>query len=127
MEVKTMVVVEAESEIDAYELTNTRMMRDVISDMPEDALDVDLITTYGFTTKETGGGYYDRKKEKVPLTRMSAMPLPRLFLIVIVAFVPLLNTILTLVGFVYAAINGYGPTGADIGAWFKTRFKKKGE
>ena len=43
MEVKTMVVVEAESEIDAYELTNTRMMRDVISDMPEDALDVDLI------------------------------------------------------------------------------------
>ena len=59
-----------------------------------------LITTYGFTTKETGGGYYDRKKEKVPLT---------------------------LVGFVYAAINGYGPTGADIGAWFKARFKKKGE
>lgn len=38
-----------------------------------------------------------------------------------------LITILTLVGFVYAAINGYGPTGADIGAWFKARFKKKGE
>ena len=58
---------------------------------------------------------------------MSAMPLPRLLLIVIVAFIPLLNTILTLVGFVYAAINGYGPTGADIGEWFKARFKKKGE
>lgn len=86
-----------------------------------------LITTYGYTKKETGGGYYDRKTEKVPLTRMSAMPLPRLFLIVIVAFIPLLNTILTGVGFIYAAVNGYGPTGADIGEWFKARFKKKGE
>ena len=83
-----------------------------------------LITTYGFTTKDGG---YGRPDVKVPMLRMSAMPLPRLFLIVIVAFIPLLNTILTLVGFVYAAINGYGPTGADIGAWFKARFKKKGE
>lgn len=83
-----------------------------------------LITTYGFTTKDGG---YGRPDVKVPMLRMSAMPLPRLFLIVIVAFVPLLNTILTLVGFIYAAINGYGPTGADIGEWFKARFKKKGE
>lgn len=45
----------------------------------------------------------------------------------IVAFIPLLNTILTGVGFIYAAVNGYGPTGADIGEWFKARFKKKGE
>lgn len=86
-----------------------------------------LITTYGHTQKEVGGGYYDRKKEKVPFTRLSAMPLPRLFLIIIVGFIPILNTILTLVGFIYAAVNGYGPTGADIGEWFKTRFKKKGE
>ena len=49
------------------------------------------------------------------------------YLIVIVAFIPLLNTILTGVGFIYAAVNGYGPTGADIGEWFKARFKKKGE
>jgi hypothetical protein len=83
-----------------------------------------LITTYGFTTKDGG---YGRPDVKVPMLRMSAMPLPRLFLIVIVAFIPLLNTILTLVGFIYAAINGYGPTGADIGEWFKARFKKKGE
>ena len=83
-----------------------------------------LITTYGYTTKDGGHG---RPDVKVPMLRMSAMPLPRLFLIVIVAFVPLLNTILTLVGFIYAAINGYGPTGADIGEWFKARFKKKGE
>ena len=83
-----------------------------------------LITTYGYTTKDGG---YGRPDVKVPMLRMSAMPLPRLFLIVIVAFIPLLNTILTLVGFVYAAINGYGPTGADIGEWFKARFKKKGE
>ena len=83
-----------------------------------------LITTYGFTTKDGG---YGRPDVKVPMLRMSAMPLPRLFLIVIVAFVPLLNTILTGVGFIYAAINGYGPTGADIGEWFKARFKKKGE
>lgn len=83
-----------------------------------------LITTYGYTTKDGG---YGRPDVKVPMLRMSAMPLPRLFLIVIVAFVPLLNTILTLVGFIYAAINGYGPTGADIGEWFKARFKKKGE
>lgn len=82
-----------------------------------------LITTYGYTTKE--GGYYDRKKEKVPMTRMSAMPLPRLFLIVIVAFIPTLNTILALIGFVYAAIKGFGPTGGDIGAWFKSRSSKK--
>ena len=81
-----------------------------------------LITTYGFTTKDGG---YGRPDVKVPMLRMSAMPLPRLFLIVIVAFIPLLNTILTLVGFIYAAINGYGPTGADIGEWFKARFKKK--
>lgn len=83
-----------------------------------------LITTYGYTAKDGG---YGRPDVKVPMLRMSAMPLPRLFLIVIVAFVPLLNTILTLVGFIYAAINGYGPTGADIGEWFKARFKKKGE
>lgn len=83
-----------------------------------------LITTYGYTTKDGG---YGRPDVKVPMLRMSAMPLPRLFLIVIVAFIPLLNTILTLVGFIYAAINGYGPTGADIGEWFKARFKKKGE
>lgn len=83
-----------------------------------------LITTYGYTTKDGG---YGRPDVKVPMLRMSAMPLPRLFLIVIVAFVPLLNTILTLVGFIYAAIKGYGPTGADIGEWFKARFKKKGE
>lgn len=83
-----------------------------------------LITTYGYTTKDGG---YGRPDVKVPMLRMSAMPLPRLLLIVIVAFIPLLNTILTLVGFVYAAINGYGPTGADIGEWFKARFKKKGE
>lgn len=43
MEVKTLVVVEAEDKIHAHELTNTRMMRDVISDMPEDSLSVDLI------------------------------------------------------------------------------------
>ena len=83
-----------------------------------------LITTYGYTTKDGG---YGRPDVKVPMLRMSAMPLPRLLLIVIVAFIPLLNTILTLVGFVYAEINGYGPTGADIGEWFKARFKKKGE
>ena len=83
-----------------------------------------LITTYGYTTKDGG---YGRPDVKVPMLRMSAMPLPRLLLIVIVAFIPMLNTILTLVGFVYAAINGYGPTGADIGEWFKARFKKKGE
>ncbi len=85
-----------------------------------------LITTYGYTTKEFGG-YYDRRKEKVPMTRMMEMPLPRMFLILIVAFIPLLNTLLTVVGFVYAAINGYGPSVADIGAGFKARFKKKGE
>ena len=83
-----------------------------------------LITTYGYTTKDGG---YGRPDVKVPMLRMSAMPYPWLFLIVIVAFVPLLNTILALVGFIYAAINGYGPTGADIGEWFKARFKKKGE
>ena len=83
-----------------------------------------LITTYGYTTKDGG---YGRPDVKVPMLRMSAMPLPRLFLIVIVAFIPLLNTILTGVGFIYAAVNGYGPTGADIGEWFKARFKKKGE
>ena len=83
-----------------------------------------LITTYGYTTKDGG---YGRPDVKVPMLRMSAMPLTRLLLIVIVAFIPLLNTILTLVGFVYAAINGYGPTGADIGEWFKARSKKKGE
>lgn len=85
---------------------------------------VKLITSYGHTTK-SGGMYCSGTK--VPMTRMSEMPLPRLLLIVIVAFVPLLNTILTCVGFIYAAVNGYGPTGADIGGWFKSRFKKKGE
>lgn len=83
-----------------------------------------LITTYGKIVKE--GGYYTARSER-PMTRLSAMPLPRLFLIIIVGFIPILNTILTLVGFIYAAVNGYGPTGADIGEWFKTRFKKKGE
>ena len=81
-----------------------------------------LITTYGYTTKDGG---YGRPDVKVPMLRMSAMPLPRLFLIVIVAFIPTLNTILALIGFVYAAIKGFGPTGGDIGAWFKTRSSKK--
>lgn len=83
-----------------------------------------LITTYGKTVTESS---YPTRRTETPYMRLSAMPLPRLFLIIIVGFVPLLNTILALVGFVLAAINGYGPTAADIGDWFKTRFKKKGE
>ena len=84
-----------------------------------------VLTTYGYTTEDTGY-YRSNPGRKVPYTRLSAMPIPRL-LAVIIGFIPVLNTLLAIGGFVFAAVKGFGPTPADMRKWFAGLREKKAQ
>lgn len=83
-----------------------------------------VLTTYGHTTEDTGY-YRSNPGRKVPYTRLSEMPFPRLLAVIIIGFVPVLNTLLAFGGFVFAAVKGFGPTPADMREWFRNRRAKK--
>ena len=83
-----------------------------------------VLATYGYTTEDTGY-YRSNPGRKVPYTRLSEMPIPRLLAVSIFGFVPVLNTFLAIGGFVFAAVKGFGPTPADMRKWFVGLRKKK--
>lgn len=85
-----------------------------------------VLTTYGYTTEDTGY-YRSNPGRKVPYTRLSAMPIPRMLAVSIFGFVPVLNTFLAIGGFVFAAVKGFGPTPADVREWFASRRAKKAQ
>lgn len=82
-----------------------------------------VLTTYGHTTEDTG--YYPGRK--VPYARLSEMPIPRLLAVIIIGFIPVLNTLLAIGGFVFAAVKGFGPTPADMRKWFAGLREKKAQ
>ena len=96
-----------------------------------------VLTTYGYTTEDTGY-YRSNPGRKVPYTRLSEMPIPRLLAVSIIGFVPVLNTFLAIGGFVFAAavkgfgptpaaVKGFGPTPADMRKWFAGLREKKAQ
>lgn len=78
-----------------------------------------LVTTYGYTERETS--YYSSSRERNRFKRLSEMPLPRLVLFILIGFIPVANTASAVIGFVYAAANGFGPTTQDVTEWFRNR------
>lgn len=85
-----------------------------------------VLTTYGYTTEDSGY-YRSNPGRKVPYTRLSEMPIPRLLAVSIIGFVPVLNTFLAIGGFVFAAVKGFGPTPADMRKWFAGLREKKAQ
>jgi glyoxylase-like metal-dependent hydrolase (beta-lactamase superfamily II) len=75
-----------------------------------------VLTTYGHTTEDTGY-YRSNPGRKVPYTRLLA--------VIIIGFVPVLNTFLAFGGVVFAAVKGFGPTPADMRKWFAGLREKK--
>jgi hypothetical protein len=59
-----------------------------------------VLTTYGHTTEDTGY-YRSNPGRKVPYARLSEMPIPRLLAVIIIGFIPVLNTLLAIGRIVY--------------------------